>query len=258
MVMQTARAMNIKLGAGQITEADCYISYLPAAHSFEQGLIACAVVTGMRTGFYGGNPLALVSEDLPALQPTLFPSVPRIYNRVYGKIKDTFAQATGCKASMINNAVNTKLRTYRTTGVVTHGCWDAVIFKKVRALVGGRVRLMITGSAPISSDVLDFLKVCFCVPICEGYGMTETSAGSFLTALDDPISGHVGGSVPCCKIKLKDIPEMGYSSQNPEPKGECLFWGPAIMKGYYKNPEKTAESFEGPIENGWLRSGDVI
>jgi len=112
---------------------------------------------------------------------------------------------------------------------------------------------MITGSAPISKDVLDFLKICFCCPIAEGYGMTETSAGSVLTVAGDPLSGHVGGPVANVKIRLKDIPEMNYLSSNNPPEGEVCFWGPSVMKGYFKNPEKTAET----IVDGWLYSGDV-
>jgi long-chain acyl-CoA synthetase len=241
-----------------LNETDVYPSYLPAAHSFEQALQATAIITGMQTGFYGGNPLALVSEDLPALKPTLFPSVPRIYNRIFGKIQDTFAAAQGCKASLIANAVSTKLANLRANGAVTHGCWDGVVFKKVKGLVGGKVRVMLTGSAPISGEVLDFMKICFCCPVIEGYGMTETSAGSFTTLMGDPVSGHVGGPQPNVKIRLKDIPEMGYSATNAEPTGECLFWGPSVMTGYFKNPEKTAEAFDGPPENGWLKSGDVV
>lgn len=141
---------------------------------------------------------------------------------------------------------------------MTHGCWDKVVFNKVKQILGGRVRLMGTGSAPISADVLDFLKVCFCCPILEAYGMTETSGGSFLTVPRDPLSGHVGGCQKNAKIRLKDLPEMGYSSKNEEPTGECQFWGPSVMKGYFNNPEKTAEAFEGPPEDGWLKSGDVI
>ena len=67
---------------------------------------------------------------------------------------------------------------------------------------------MVTGSAPISEDVLDFLKICFCCSICEGYGMTESGGGSCMTNPTDPRSGHVGGPVGNCKIRLKDIPEM--------------------------------------------------
>lgn len=112
---------------------------------------------------------------------------------------------------------------------------------------------MITGSAPISGDVLDFLKICFCCTIAEGYGMTETSAGSVLTVAGDPLSGHVGGPVANVKIRLRDIPEMNYLSTNNPPEGEVCFWGPSVMKGYFKNPEKTAET----IVDGWLFSGDV-
>jgi long-chain acyl-CoA synthetase len=126
----------------------------------------------------------------------------------------------------------------------------------MKDLLGGKVKAMITGSAPISGDVLDFLKICFSAPICEGYGMTETCAGS-ITFVDDPQTGIVGGPLQNVKIRLRDIPEMNYyhngTKEDPTPKGEVLLWGPSIMSGYFKNPEKTAEAFH----NDWLLSGDV-
>lgn len=88
MVIQCAESTNSKIGTDKFDHEDIYVSYLPAAHSFEQAIQAMSVITGMRCGFYGGNPLQLVSEDLPALRPTFFPSVPRIFNRIYGKIQD--------------------------------------------------------------------------------------------------------------------------------------------------------------------------
>ena len=113
---------------------------------------------------------------------------------------------------------------------------------------------MMTGSAPISQDVLDFLKVCFCAPICEGYGMTESAGGSCTTYPNDSESGHVGGPLQNVKIRLKDIPEMSYySTDKPYPRGEICFWGSSVMTGYFKNPKKTAEAMHGE----WLRSGDV-
>jgi long-chain acyl-CoA synthetase len=83
---------------------------------------------------------------------------------------------------------------------------------------------MVTGSAPISADVINFLKVCFCSPIHEGYGQTESSAASCLTSGFDSVAGHVGGPLSCIRIRLKDIPEMGYmSTDKPYPRGEiCL------------------------------------
>jgi len=136
---------------------------------------------------------------------------------------------------------------------VTHGIYDALVFKKMKAILGGKVRLMITGSAPIAGEVLDFLKICFCSNICEGYGMTETCAGSVTTFPDDPITGIVGGPLQNVKIRLRDLPEMNYLHTNDPPKGEICFWGPSIMKGYYMNEEKTKEAFH----NDWLFSGDV-
>lgn len=88
---------------------DCYISYLPAAHSFEQTLFGAVMVYGVRCGFYSGDPLKLVSDDLPCLKPTIFPSVPRLYNRIYGKIQDAFALATGLKGTLVKKALASKI-----------------------------------------------------------------------------------------------------------------------------------------------------
>lgn len=158
----------------------------------------------------------------------------------------------------LNFAVDSKLSTLKAGGGLNHVLFDMVLFKKMRELLGGRVRVMVTGSAPIAGDVLDFLKICFSAPICEGYGMTETSAGSVITFPDDPQTGIVGGPLQNVKIKLRDIPEMNYfstiSKENPIPKGEVMLWGPSIMSGYFKNPEKTAEAL---TKDGWLLSGDV-
>lgn len=98
---------------------------------------------------------------------------------------------------------------------------------------------MFTGSAPIASDVLDFLKICFCCEIVEGYGLTESSAGSFSTKFGDPNTGHVGGPLANVKLRMRDIPEMGYLHTNDPPKGEICMFGSSIMLGYFKNQEKT-------------------
>jgi long-chain acyl-CoA synthetase len=93
----------------------------------------------------------------------------------------------------------------------------------MKSLIGGRVKMMVTGSAPISADVLNFLKICFCAPIHEGYGQTESSAASCVTSASDPTAGHVGGPISCIRIRLRDITEMNYLSTDENPRGEICY-----------------------------------
>ena len=119
------------------------------------------------------------------------------------------------------------------------------MFKKISALLGGNVRAMATASAPIDPAVLDFLKVTFCCPMHEGYGLTESSGGSSLTWANDPVAGHVGGPVPPVKWRLMDVPEMQYmTTDKPYPRGELCMKGATVFSGYYKRPDKTAEAFD--------------
>ena len=122
------------------------------------------------------------------------------------------------------------------------------------------MRLMVTGSAPISKDVLKFLKIAFCCPINEGYGQTECTAAASASASNDSEVGHIGGPYPTCDFRLFDIPEMNYTSKdqdeqgNPLPRGEICIRGFNVFRGYFQLPDKTAEALD---ENGWLHTGDV-
>jgi long-chain acyl-CoA synthetase len=114
---------------------------------------------------------------------------------------------------------------------------------------------MVTGSAPIDSAVLDFLKIVFCCPILEGYGLSETSGAATATDIQDGVPSHVGGPVETVKIRLRDVPEMNYlCTDKPYPRGEICFKGPIVFDGYYKRPDKTAEAFD---HAGWFMTGDV-
>lgn len=181
--------------------------------------------------------------------------MPRLYNKIYGTIKARFAEATGCKKWLLDKGLASKTAAAE-QAVYTSGCYDKLIFSKIKALLGGRVRCMVTGSAPIDVTVLDFLKITFCVPVLEGYGLTESSAGSCLTRMNDPIAGHVGGPIPSLRLRLKDVPEMSYfSTDKPYPRGELCMKGPSIFSGYYLRPDKTAEAFD---KKGWFMTGDVV
>jgi long-chain acyl-CoA synthetase len=248
-----AAATSCKYGGIDVTPEDCYISYLPLAHSFEKCLFVMALIRGIRIGYYSGDVLKL-TEDCEALRPTLFPSVPRLFCRIYDKITSRLKELTGVKSYLANRAIQSKLYYLEHQAAYSYGFYDMAVCNKFRAILGGRVRLMVTGSAPISVDVLNYLKVCFCCPILEGYGQTESSAASCITLPQDPKAGHVGGPLPCLKIRLRDLPDMEYTSHDtPYPRGEICFKGPSVFQGYYKNDEKTAEA----LHNGWLWSGDV-
>jgi long-chain acyl-CoA synthetase len=116
----------------------------------------------------------------------------------------------GIKDLLIGAAVNYKLRKYRSGGGCESPWLDMLIFNKVKAILGGNVKIMMTGSAAIAVEVLEFLKISFCVPIIEGYGLTESGGGISSTFEHDVDTGHVGGLSKNCKLRLKDIPEMNY------------------------------------------------
>jgi long-chain acyl-CoA synthetase len=147
-----------------------------------------------------------------------------------------------------------QLRTRVTCDRYTHWLWDKIIFKNTKAILGGRCRLMVTGSAPIAGNVMDLLRIAMCCPLVEGYGQTECGAAATITQvphfftlflsqhphfsnqLGDTSTGHVGGPMPCNDVKLADVPEMNYVTNNPggNPRGEVCFRGPNVFSGYFK------------------------
>lgn len=138
--------------------------------------------------------------------------------------------------ALLSKGVSVKSKNLRETGSVTHPFWDRVVFKKTRAILGGNITDITTGSAPINKDTLELINVIFCVSVVEGWGMTENcAAGSRTLPNDRSSSGTVGTAQPCCELKLVDVPQMGYTSQDkPFPRGELCTRGPNTFKGYYK------------------------
>lgn len=246
------------------TKTDVHLSYLPLPHVFERIVQVMMLNACAKIGFFQGDTLKIL-EDLQALRPTIFPSVPRLLNRIHDRLLAQVAEAGGLKAKLFNTAYNAK-KAGLAAGTNQHGLWDRLVFSKIRARVGlDRVRCIITGSAPIADNVLDFLRIVFCCVVMEGYGMTETSGGATSTLPDDFIAGTVGAPLACCEVRLQNVPDMGYMYTDTEHgkgsqkmscrgRGEILFRGPNIFTGYYKMPDKTAETID---EDGWLHSGDV-
>jgi long-chain acyl-CoA synthetase len=237
---------------------DRHISYLPLAHIYERCNLVMCVHLGASVGFYSGD-VAQLLDDVQALKPTLFASVPRLWNRIHDRVMAGVREGSPLARALFNRAYAAK-RAALEAGDLTGGrmgpFWDRLVFSKVAAKLGGRVKYMTTGASPISPEVMAFLRVCFPgAKVLEGYGMTESSCTICLTREDDPTVGHVGAPLPCCEVKLVDIPEMSYlSSDLPFPRGEVCVRGPTVFQGYHKQPEQTAECLDA---DGWLHTGDV-
>lgn len=238
---------------------DVHLSYLPLAHIFERLMANAFLYKGGKIGFFNGD-VQKLKEDMMDLKPTFFPSVPRLFNRFYDLIRANMGKLTGIKKKISEKAISSKAYYLKNGCHYTHRVYDKLVCNKVKEIFGGRVKYMLTASAPISSEVIDYLKIVCCCPIIEGYGQTESSGGSFVTRADDPETGHVGGPTVCTEFKLVDVADMGYTSEDkddkgqPAPRGEICLRGAANFKGYYKDDEKTREAVD---EDGWLHTGDV-
>ncbi len=223
-------------------QEDVYISYLPLAHVFDRLGVYGVMSIGARIGFYGGVILKIL-DDLQVLQPTVFPSVPRLLNKVYDRIQQGLQQQSMSKQWIFNRGIQVKKYWLENMGAVENFKYDQLVFKKVKARLGGRVRVMITASAPIAGNVLEFLKCAFCCPIVEAYGQTESCGASYSTKIFDNQTGHVGGPALGIESKLRDVPDLNYTRDSkPYPQGEVMLRGPSIFVGYFKNPKLTAET----------------
>ena len=239
--------------------SDVYLSYLPLAHVLERLAFSVLLKNDVKICIYSGD-VQKIKEDLSVFKPTLFLSVPRLYNRFYDAIQAGIRQKSNIAQRLVKRALRAKLDNLEKKCEYKHSIYDNLIFNKMKSALGGNVRLMMTGSAPISTETLNFLKVVFSCPIIEGYGQTEGTGGEFSTVVWDPLGGHIGGPMLHNEFKLVDVPEMKYTSKDvdadglPQPRGEIWVRGPNVIPGYYKLDEKNKETF---TADGWLMSGDV-
>uniref|UniRef100_A0A665UJV5 Arachidonate--CoA ligase n=1 Tax=Echeneis naucrates TaxID=173247 RepID=A0A665UJV5_ECHNA len=228
---------------------DVLISYLPLAHMFERMMEAVMLVHGGRIGYQQGD-IHQLSDDLNVLKPTVFPVVPRILNRMYDKIN---GQANTFLKRWVLHFAYRRKEAQLMKGIIRRDTlWDWLIFKKVQDSLGGRVRLILTGAAPVSPCILTFFRIAMSCQVYEGYGQTECTAGCTMSTPGDWSAGHVGAPLPCNMVKLVDVPDMNYLAVNGE--GEVCVKGSNVFKGYLKNPEKTAETIDA---DGWVHTGDI-
>ena len=230
-----------------INEDDVGLSFLPMAHVAERILAFYGRInTGM--GTYFASSIAKVLEEVVEVKPTIFGSVPRIFEKAYAKIMSTVEQAPPTRQRIFRWAERVGREAVQRWQAgkpipfglkLKYGLADRLVFSKLRAVFGGRVRYFITGAAPIAPEILEFFWAAG-FPIYEMYGMTESTVITHANVPGKVKLGSVGRALSIVEDRIAD-------------DGEILVRGKCVFQGYYKNPQATAET----VIDGWLYTGDV-
>lgn len=255
-----AQLTNVEDAGYNVNSSSVHLSYLPLAHVMERVAILLFMMKGSKVGFITGDVRKYLREDLEILKPTVLIAVPRVLNTFRQLVMDEFSKLPeGFKKNLAHRALRVKRENLQSSGEITHTLYDGLVFRKVRAKFGGKIEVIITGSAPMTKDLADDIKILFSVPIIEAYGMTECTGAAVCSYFTDLANDCAGGCISTAKIKLLDVPEMHYGSNTllngePSPTGEICIYGPIVFKGYYLNPEETKKAID---SEGWLHTGDV-
>src|SRR6266540_2250638 len=230
-----------------LVEREVAYLFLPLAHSFARLIQLGAIDVGATIAYWEKDPQKII-PNLAEVKPTYFPSVPRIFEKIYATAMGRVDKAGPIKKTIFNWAVRKgrKVRELQRQGKEPGPLlrrefeWaDKNVLSNIRNLFGGNMKQCVTGAAPISPEILEFFWACG-VLVLEGYGMTETSTAATLNRIDDFKFGSVGKPFHGVAIKIAD-------------DGEVLIKGPNIFRGYYKNEGATRET----VVDGWLHTGDL-
>jgi long-chain acyl-CoA synthetase len=249
-VVLTHDAFVFETGAGvealDIRSVDTLFLFLPLAHIFAR-LIAFGCIR-QATEMAFPRSMATLLEDVAAVQPTLMPSVPRIFEKAHAKILSNAHRAGGVKKRIFDLALATGREMSqvqqrgRTPGpflVARHKLAHELVFSKIHATFGGKIRAFVSGGAPLSKDLAEFFHACGLL-ILEGYGLTENSAAATVNRAEHYKFGTVGKPLTGVDVAIA-------------PDGEVLIRGRNVMTGYWNNPEATREA----LIDGWLHTGDI-
>lgn len=229
-----------------LSEDDLEFRWLPLAHSFGKVLMSVQMAIGFPAAIDGR--VEKIVDNLGVVKPTFMGAAPRIFEKAHGRIVTMQASEGGAKEKIFNSAFAVGLQVERLKregksvplGLkLKHGLFDRLVFSKIRDRFGGRVRFFISGAAALNQDIAEWFGAAG-IKILEGYGLTETSAGSFVNHPDHNKFGTVGPVMPGSEVKLGE-------------NDEVLIKGPGVMDGYHNLPEETAATL---TEDGWLRTGD--
>ncbi len=223
---------------------DVCLSFLPLSHVFERMAGFYTMMTAGVVIAYAES-IESVPENLREVSPTVVCSVPRVYEKMYTRIVDTVAKSSPLRRALFWWGIGVGKK-YMAAGDnpggwlrLQHRIAHALVFKKLHARVGGRLRFFISGGAPLSREIAEFFNGAG-IRIMEGYGLTETSPVVALNTFDNFRLGTVGKPLPGVEVKIAD-------------DGEVLVSGDNVMVGYFKKPKETEEAMSG----GWFHTGDI-
>lgn len=233
---------------GIMSSADRQFLFLPLAHSFGKVLEVAIIRIGIPTAVDGR--IEKVVDNLGTFQPTFVAAVPRIFEKVYNKVVAGAREGGGAKYTIFKWAIGVgkQASALRQKGQEPGGLLalklaiaDKLVFSKLRARFGGKMRFFISGSAPLSREIAEFFHAANLL-VLEGYGLTETSAASYVNRPEKFRFGTVGVPLPGVEVKLDPA------------DNEILLRGRGVMRGYHNKPDATAETL---MPDGWLRTGDI-
>jgi len=261
-LMATVRAFTFVVNP--VKPGDIYLGYLPLAHILELLSENTMMVSGIPIGYSSPNTLTDKSTkikkgsqgDCSVLHPTLMCAVPLILDRIFKGIQESVAKKGPFFKSLFAHCHAYKLYWLK-KGFKTP-VMDAIIFRNVRALVGGRIRVMLSGGAPLSPETHDYIRVCLSVPLVQGYGLTESCACASITDDTQISTGGVGPPLQGVQVKLINWEEGGYRVTDNPPRGEIVIGGENVATGYYKMQQKTIEDFHTDSKGvRWFKTGDI-
>jgi long-chain acyl-CoA synthetase len=247
-----------------VQAGDAYIAYLPLAHIFELTMEILVLLMGVKVGYSGPNTLTDSSTgiktghvgDATLLRPTVLTAVPVILDRIFKGINSKIEARGPAFTAFFQMCYNYRL--FWTRNGFNTPIMNKLIFSKFRSALGGRLRTIVGGGAPLAAEVHEFLRTTLGVCLAQGYGLTETAGGVTLADRDDTALGRCGFPLPGVRIRLEDWQEGQYTVRDSQgPRGELIVGCPWTASGYFQRPEATKESFFEEDGLRWFKTGDI-